>query len=36
MGRAAVTKMGLNVASVIIWAISELFYFFLLFFLDTN
>ena len=36
IGRAAVTKMGLNNTSVVIWAISEFFYFFLLLFLDTN
>ena len=32
MGRAAVMKMGPNDTSVIIWAISEFFLFFLLFF----
>ena len=32
MGRAAVMKMGLNDVSVVIWAISEFFFFFL----DTN
>ena len=32
IGRAAVTKMGPNNASVVIWAISEFFYFLLLFF----
>ena len=36
MGRVAVTKMGLNNASVIVWAISEFFFFSSFFGILTN
>ena len=36
IGGAAATKMGPNNAKCIVWAISELFFFFSFFFSDTN